>query len=228
MPPGQRLAALHYVQQAQQHVPGSRACSCLFRVPAWLTPASIRRLSLALFHRLGNRWDADDCRLVLLSGLALMVLPLILMCTFDDAKALQAPAQPGWGRQQQQQQQQQQQEQEQQRQGPGQVSERESHAPLLPTTAAGGIGSGLDQQPLTAAEDGQACVLEAADIATAVPASCVADSYEQTRVHQAPRRRGCCGTLPDGLVVTLLIAGSDLIGALASGVQHRWSAGQFM
>ncbi|KAI3433329.1 hypothetical protein D9Q98_003147 [Chlorella vulgaris] len=182
-------------------------------------------LSLALFHRLGNRWDADDCRLVLLSGLALMVLPLILMCTFDDAKALQAPAQPGWGRQQQQQQQQQ---QEQQGHGPRQVTERESHALLLPTTAVGGAGSGLDQQPLTAAENGQACVLEAADIATAVPASCVADSYEQTQVHQAPRRRGCCGTLPDGLVVTLLIGGSDLIGALASGMTLKFFAMYFM
>ena len=48
-------------------------------------------LSLVMFACLGNRWHADDCRLVLLSGVALMALPLALMCLFDDDRTLQHP-----------------------------------------------------------------------------------------------------------------------------------------
>lgn len=47
-------------------------------------------LSLALFHFLGNQWHAHDCRLVLGSGLLLMVAPLALMCCFDDDQTLEA------------------------------------------------------------------------------------------------------------------------------------------
>ncbi|GAB4822716.1 hypothetical protein N2152v2_009762 [Parachlorella kessleri] len=46
-------------------------------------------LSLVLFWRLGNQWEASDCRHVLLWGLGLMVVPLVVMCCFDDSKALE-------------------------------------------------------------------------------------------------------------------------------------------
>eukprot|EP00887_Chlorella_sp_A99_P005555 scaffold1.g5555.t1 len=45
-------------------------------------------VSLALFLRLGNRWRLAECRLVLLSGLALMVVALVLMCRFSDNHSL--------------------------------------------------------------------------------------------------------------------------------------------
>jgi hypothetical protein len=130
-------------------------------------------LSLAMFAHLGNRWHADDCRLVLLSGVALMALPLALMCLFDDDRALQHPPH----REQQQQQQQQ-------------------HRDLLPTSDSGAaaaveVEAGLEERLL---ED---------------------DGGNGGGAQQA----GCCSALPPGLVVTLLITGSDLIGALASGKQ---------
>lgn len=45
-------------------------------------------LSVAMFHALGNTWTLADCRAVLLAGLALMAAPLLLMCFFDDRRAL--------------------------------------------------------------------------------------------------------------------------------------------
>ncbi|EFN59526.1 hypothetical protein CHLNCDRAFT_138179 [Chlorella variabilis] len=56
-------------------------------------------ISLALFHHLGNRWVAEDCRLVLLSGVTLMAVPLALMCAFDDDKTVaHGQEQQGQGR----------------------------------------------------------------------------------------------------------------------------------
>ena len=46
-------------------------------------------LSLVLFWRLGNQWEPSDCRHVLLWGLGLLVVPLVVMCCFDDSKALE-------------------------------------------------------------------------------------------------------------------------------------------
>ncbi|KAL3153180.1 hypothetical protein ABBQ38_011931 [Trebouxia sp. C0009 RCD-2024] len=44
-------------------------------------------VSVVLFALLGNRWEVHTCRYVLLAGLVMMVIPLIVMCFFnDDAK----------------------------------------------------------------------------------------------------------------------------------------------
>lgn len=45
-------------------------------------------ISILLFIYLGNTWEADTCRLVLLAGLITMLLPLALMCFFDDDNTL--------------------------------------------------------------------------------------------------------------------------------------------
>lgn len=44
--------------------------------------------SLVLFALLGNRWEVQTCRYVLLAGLAIMIIPLVVMCFFDDGAAL--------------------------------------------------------------------------------------------------------------------------------------------
>jgi hypothetical protein len=127
-------------------------------------------LSLAMFAHLGNRWHADDCRLVLLSGVALMALPLALMCLFDDDRTLQHPPH----REQQQQQEQ---------------------RGLLPTSGGGAAAAAVVEAGL------EERLLDGGD----------GDNGGDTQL------AGCCRALPPGLVVTLLITGSDLIGALASG-----------
>ncbi|PRW58602.1 MFS general substrate transporter [Chlorella sorokiniana] len=106
-------------------------------------------LSLLLFHRLGNKWDAADCRAVLLCGVALMVVPLSLMLCFDDDRALKHHGQPS-------------------------------------LAVAGGQGQQQGQQQRTGSSgsDGSSA----------------------------------------GVVVTLLITGSDLIGALASGMTLKFFA----
>jgi MFS family permease len=45
-------------------------------------------ISIVLFLCLGNTWEAGTCRVVLLAGLVAMLLPLALMCFFDDDKTL--------------------------------------------------------------------------------------------------------------------------------------------
>ncbi len=55
-------------------------------------------LSLLLFWRLGNQWEAAACRHVLLWGLGLMATPLAMLCFFDDSRALGQHSDPvRWG-----------------------------------------------------------------------------------------------------------------------------------
>ncbi|CAL8471361.1 g10903 [Coccomyxa elongata] len=45
-------------------------------------------VSVVLFFILGNQWKVDECRFVLLFGLTFMVLPLSIMCFFNDDRTL--------------------------------------------------------------------------------------------------------------------------------------------
>ncbi|KAL0048731.1 hypothetical protein WJX82_009744 [Trebouxia sp. C0006] len=45
-------------------------------------------VSVVLFAFLGNRWEASTCRYVLLAGLTFMIIPLVIMCFFNDDATL--------------------------------------------------------------------------------------------------------------------------------------------
>lgn len=159
-------------------------------------------LSLFLFHRLGNQWRVDDCRAVLLSGVALMAAPLALMCFFDDDRAVQhrGAAHPG------------------QQQGTRQGTEQQE-----PCCGDGGSGEGDSSEPQAAAAAAPGAAPAAGGgggpgVAAATAADPAAGDavgwLEEGEAEDAPPP--CCG-LPAAVAVTLLITASDLIGALASG-----------
>lgn len=175
-------------------------------------------LSLLLFHFLGNRWEPAACRAVLLCGTAVMVVPLALMCLFDDDRAAQYHALPtqdarATGRQH----------------GPQPAvsadgcsdtagsracSECSAVSADLPiaNTAAAGLGCNGSQAAATMGGDLASLHGSGGDAA--------AEEAQLAGEEGAGQERR--GGLPAGLVVTLLISCSDLIGALASGMTLRF------
>jgi hypothetical protein len=168
-------------------------------------------LSLALFHHLGNRWDPLDCRLVLLSGVALMVPPLALMCLFDDDKALAHQqgcqgAGRGPGRQHAVRQ-----------PDPGAQDAQSGRTPLLD-----GASDGLE--PGLAECHGHAEAACATDSAEQEPqqSSCAVEAGSASNLGSLAQHQGSGQPrrwirLHAGLMVALLITVSDFIGAFASG-----------
>lgn len=194
-------------------------------------------LSLLLFRRLGNKWVAADCRAVLLCGVALMAVPLALMLCFDDDRALKHHGQPLEQQQQQQphgadgleRQRQQQREQQALMNGGswGSATATSSGYEPLPAEPATDVEAGTDGAAATAAAPmltppAQASLAAAPSAASLVSlpdeGSCsVASAAEQEPSCCCFGCAGSCCGLPAGVAVTLLITGSDLIGALASG-----------
>ena len=155
-------------------------------------------ISLALFHHLGNRWVAEDCRLVLLSGVTLMAVPLALMCAFDDDKTV----------------------------AHGQEQQGQGREPMLPTTRSNGNSGTLTGPALEPPAD-QICQADgSATAAVGAEAQPAADLISLSGPaggcgNPDLEEPGCCGcrccALPDGAVVTVLVSVSDFIGAFASG-----------
>lgn len=209
-------------------------------------------LSLALFHFLGNRWHARDCRLVLGSGLLLMAAPLALMCRFDDDQTLEA-------------------QQRRAQQAAGPLSGEQPAAGSEPlqgrlaepaacpaggepascqdgisgsAAAAGAAGEAEEGAagPLASAGNGHAShTTEAATgSACALPPAAAApfpsmagpsasdllslpELAGSAKAQRGQPAAGCCAWVPPGLAVTLLISFSDFIGAMASGEHHPGS-----
>ena len=183
----------------------SKACPvpCSFIVT--LTSSSIGPLvSLVMFLHMGStQWRAVDCRAVLLAGLALSAPALALMCAFNDDKALLDHERHRQGRQ---------------ATGRGQQAAEAAGAAggLRPATAATAAGEGAAASLLNGQDTAEAGQAGAA-------ASCQANGGEQLELLQSPlqqqqqqqafRKRGW----HPGVVITVLIGFSDLVGALASG-----------
>lgn len=165
-------------------------------------------LSLGLFHHLGNRWDAQDCRLVLLSGVALMVPPLALMCLFDDDRALahrQASQGEGPGAGQQ----------PPRHPDAGPQDGNSSQTPLL-------VGAVDDAGLAGGSSDAEAgCAAAGSVEQEAAQSLCAggAGSASSLVSLAQPRRRVW---LHDSVVVAALITVSDFIGAFASGELMTW------
>ena len=183
--------------------PKARPVPCSFIVT--LTSSSIGPLvSLVMFLHMGStQWRAVDCRAVLLAGLALSAPALALMCAFNDDKALLDHERHRQGRQ---------------ATGRGQQAAEAAGAAggLRPATAATAAGEGAAASLLNGQDTAEAGQAGAA-------ASCQANGGEQLELLQSPlqqqqqqqafRKRGW----HPGVVITVLIGFSDLVGALASG-----------
>ncbi len=244
----ERLLAIIPGQPASLPHPAARPCTCTLCSSPYSRKYAVTVLassfgpwlSLLLFRRLGNKWDAADCRAVLLCGVALMAVPLTLMLCFDDDKALKHHGQPteadGLHRQQQESHGQQQQ---------GQAAPNGSCSGGSGSSSAA-LPSGYEHLPaepprdveeaMGAAATAAAATAAAAAVLTppaqkplaAVPSagslvglldegpSPAAAAEQEAPCCCASCAGSCCG-LPAGVAVTLLITGSDLIGALASG-----------
>lgn len=145
-------------------------------------------LSLLLFQRLGNRWDERDCRAVLLSGVAVMAVPLALMCCFDDDKAEEGST------------------------GPAAAAAAAAAAPAIDAEAAH-TAEATAEVPAGSAAPTPAD--SSSDLVSLLDGD-AGDASGGGGEPQCGCC-GCCASWPSGLVVTVLISVSDFLGAFASG-----------